>query len=84
MESDAKTYFAFSASLRIFSEIPDLNKITKQLGIQPTRTHRKGDKAGPRSRGYPHDMWSYQVPLDEAEPLEKHIVALWDKFNVIF
>jgi len=27
MESDAKTYFAFSASLRIFSEIPDLNKI---------------------------------------------------------
>ncbi|MCG2774615.1 MAG: DUF4279 domain-containing protein [Desulfobacterales bacterium] len=42
MESDAKTYFAFSASLRIFSEIPDLNKITKQLGIQPTRTQRKG------------------------------------------
>lgn len=26
-------------------------------------------------------MWSYQVPLDEAEPLEKHIVALQDKFK---
>ena len=26
-------------------------------------------------------MWSYQVPLGEAEPLEKHIVALRDKFK---
>jgi hypothetical protein len=84
VESEAKTYSAFSASLRILSEIPDLNKIMKQLGVQLTRTHRKGDKAGPGSWGYPNDIWNYQVPLDEVELLEKHIVVLWDKSGNVY
>jgi hypothetical protein len=77
-ESNDEIYFAYSATLRIFGEIPDLNAITKNLELQPTESHLKGERRGPRSPGYLHDMWSYSPPLDETEPLEKHIDALWE------
>jgi len=80
-EPDEETYFAYSATLRIFGDIPDLAAITSRLGVEPTKTHRKGDKAGPRSPGFKHDMWSYTPSLAESEPLEKHIVALWAQFK---
>ena len=80
-EPDEEIHFAYSATLRIFGEIPNLDEITTRLGVHPTNTHRKGDKAGPRSPGYQHDMWSYTAPLDETEPLERHIVAVWSKFK---
>jgi hypothetical protein len=80
-ESDEEPYFAYSATLRIFGEIPDFDDISIRLQLVPTRTHRKGDKPGPRSPGFPHDMWSYSPPLDESEPLEEHIEALWAKLK---
>jgi hypothetical protein len=72
-----KPYFAYSASLRIYGEIPDLNEISNRLSLKPTRTHRKGEKRAPRSPLYRQDMWSYEPPVDRSEALAKHVDALW-------
>ncbi|MBW3596331.1 MAG: DUF4279 domain-containing protein [Planctomycetes bacterium] len=72
-EPDEETYFAYSASLRIFGNIPDLDEITTRLGITPTNAHRRGARSPP----YKHDMWSYSPDIAEDEPLEHHINALW-------
>jgi hypothetical protein len=71
------TYFEFSATLRIFGQIDDFDAITRELDVTPTRTHRRGDKAGPRSPGFKHDMWSYKAPVPEERSLDEHINALW-------
>jgi hypothetical protein len=71
-------YFCYSATLRIWGDIPDLDDISRRLGLVPTHSHRKGERRGPRSPGYEHDMWSYQPPLEETRPLEEHILALWE------
>ena len=48
---EEKIYFAYNATLRIFGNIPDLDEITQRLGIAPSDTHRKGDRAwGPAYR----------------------------------
>ena len=80
-EQDEEIYFAFSAKLRIFGEISSPEQISAHLNLQPTSTHHKGDKKGPRSAGFRHDMWSYSPTLDESEPLGKHIDALWGKLK---
>ena len=76
-ERDEDTYFAYSATVRIFGDITNMDEISTELGLQPTDSHRKGGRLGPRSAGYRHDMWSYSPPLDKHEPLHKHIDALW-------
>lgn len=75
-EREEETYFAYSATLRIAGDIPNFDEISNRLGLKPTHTHRKGEKRGPRSPGYPQDMWSYTPPLDKTEKLHKHIDAL--------
>jgi len=80
-EQDEKIYFAYSASLRIFGHIPDLDEITQRLGVAPTDAHRQGDRRGPNSTPYKHDMWSYTATMKETEPLHVHIDALWNTFR---
>src|SRR5438094_7740375 len=77
-------YFGFIATLRIWGDIPDLDDISRRLGLTPTHAHRKGERRGPRSPGYEHDHWSYTAPVDEKRPLEEHILALWEsvRFHV--
>jgi len=76
-EREEDTYFAYSATLRIFGEIPNLEEISATLKLQPTDSHRKGEKRNSRAAAYSHDMWSYNPPVDESEPLQRHIDALW-------
>lgn len=64
-------YFAYSATLRIFGDLPNLDKISSALNLQPTHTHKKGDPP------FSHDMWSYTPPVDTSQPLEEHIDTLW-------
>jgi hypothetical protein len=45
-------YFAYSATLRIFGTIPDLDEITRTLGIEPTHAHRRGERRTPSSAPY--------------------------------
>lgn len=80
-ESEEEPYFAFSASLRIFGDIPNMGEISAALCLQPTHSHRKGEKRGSRSSAYRHDMWSYSPPVDKRESLHQHIDALWLKLK---
>ena len=71
-------FFRFSATLRIFGDIGDLEAITAELGIAPTHVHWRGEKALPTFlRGYEHDMWSYSAPVPRDRPLHVHLEALW-------
>jgi len=74
---DAPPYFAYSASLRIYGDIDDLDAISNELGLRPTHVHRRGDKAGPKSPEYKDDAWHYKAPILEERPLDEHIQALW-------
>jgi Domain of unknown function (DUF4279) len=80
-EPDEELYFAHSASLRIFGAIPNLDEITQRLGVLPTSSHRLGERRGPSSRPYSHDMWCYTPSIKESEPLHVHIDALWNTFR---
>ena len=80
-EPDEETYFAYSTTLRIFGNINDLSDITRNLGLEPTSFHRKGERRGPKSPPYKHDMWSYEAQIDEEAAIEKHIDELWTKLK---
>ena len=76
-EPDEPNRFAYSATLRIFGEALDFDAIGRALGTDPTSSHRKGDRRGPRSAPYKHDMWMFSPALPEECPLSEHIDALW-------
>lgn len=80
-EPDEEDYFAYSATLRIFGENLDLDEIANQLALQPSNSHRKGERKRPKSPPWRQDAWFYQAPLHESEPLEKHIDFLWSKIK---
>jgi len=70
-------YYCYSASLRIYGDIHDLNEISKIVGVKPTHTHLKGDKRTETSKPRPSDMWLYEPNIHETEKLSKHLNALW-------
>jgi len=80
-EPDEANYFNYSATLRIFGNIPDLDEITRRLGIAPTNAHRRGDPRGPNLPPYRQDMWSYTAQVTNTEPLHVHIDTLWNTFR---
>ena len=80
-EPDEPDYFAHSASLRIFGDDLDFNAIERALGVSPTRTRRKGDRAGPRSPAAKRDASFFEPDLPEDRPLHEHIDALWSAIH---
>ena len=60
------------ASIRIFGVGLDMDRISGELGIRPSETHRKGESS-PTSRPYSEDMWRIDSPHGKAEPLEVHL-----------
>jgi hypothetical protein len=78
---EEKPYFEYSATLRIFGDIRDLNEITQCLGVTPSESHRKGERRwGPNLPPYEHDMWSYKAPVEKTQALQIHIDTLWNTF----
>jgi hypothetical protein len=76
-EPDEPIYFAYMASLRIHGDNLPLEEIGKQLGVDPTYVHHKGEPHGHRSPPWRDDAWHFQPVLPESEPLARHIEALW-------
>lgn len=78
-------YFNFSASIRIFGENLNFKKITDNLQIAPSHSHKKGDikKRNGKIIGKPYeqDMWLYKSPVNETEPLDIHLQTLWSKLK---
>lgn len=69
---------SYQAMLRISSEDRlDFAAISASLGLEPTATRRRGDRAGPRSPPAKHDLWMYRAPVSEEQELHEHIDALW-------
>lgn len=71
-------YFCFSASIRVFGDGVDIDGLTHQLRLEPTHQHRKGERRSAVALPWENDMWCYRAPVGEAEPLEDHIMALWN------
>ena len=76
-EPDEDNYFAYSATLRIFGVLPDLQLITDTLGLTPKQALHKGQRIKPGFAPLKHDCWHYSPDIPESEPLEDHINALW-------
>jgi len=64
-------FFRFKVTLRIFGDGLDFDEISRTLGLTPTHTHQRGERRK-------HDMWSYFPPVAREQPLEDHIMALWN------
>jgi hypothetical protein len=75
--------FRFRATLRIFGIIDDLDEITRNLALAPTRIHRKGEPKFPSrpENVWKEDAWFYEPPVDRKRPLEEHIMELWDRLR---
>lgn len=68
----------YYALLRIFSESGlDFARIGNALGVEPTKSRRRGERPGPRSPASTGDVWMYQPSLAATEPLHRHIDELW-------
>jgi hypothetical protein len=70
--------FFYSASLRIFGDNVPFSEIESGLGLQATKSHRKGERRGPRSPVFKHDMWTYTTPVPEEKHLSEHLGMLWN------
>ncbi len=77
-EPDEPNHFCFAATLRIHGDGLPFAEIRRTLGVDPTHVHHKGDRRGPNSPCYRDDAWHFNPPLQETEPLERHIEALWE------
>ena len=73
-----KTYFSFSATLRVFGEAVDFEDLEAQLGVKATEKYRKGTIRRPSSQPATHDMWVYKAPVAEQQQLSEHIDVLWE------
>lgn len=77
-EPEEENYFAYSATLRISGENMNFDEISQEIGITPTYTHKKGEIHGKvRSIPWKEDMWMFDTPIKEEQPLEDHINTLW-------
>jgi Domain of unknown function (DUF4279) len=73
--ANSPPYFAFSASLRILGDIADWEAISRALNLQPTDTHRRGER-GRLDKPQAHDAWIYEVQVTEESPATDHVLAL--------
>lgn len=79
---EERVYFKYSATLRIFGTIPDLDEITQRLGVTPSGADRKGHRGwGENLPPHKVDMWMYNAPVKKTEPLHVHIDTLWNTFR---
>ena len=76
-EPDEPISFAYSATLRIFGDIADLDVISRRLDLTPTLSYRRGERKGPRSPAYKREMRAYRPAMPESEELHVHIDELW-------
>ncbi len=77
-EEDEQIYFEYSATLRIFGVIKNLNVISKNLGLEPTDYLVRGKRRRPKVLPNEFDLWQYKAPVPEERPLEIHINTLWN------
>jgi hypothetical protein len=58
-----------SCNFRVFGDIGDPDRISALLGVEPTYTHRKGERRSKFTEPYSNDMWRYEISGDDEETL---------------
>lgn len=67
----------WAVSISLHGETIDPGTVTEILGIQPTRSHRRGDPIGARTQATrTAHYWSLQSPLREDASLDAHVAWL--------
>jgi uncharacterized protein DUF4279 len=69
------------AGLRIMGTGLDLAAITHNLEVDPTHTHKKGDRARAKEE-YKQDIWILNSSLDKKESLDAHLGWLAEHLSV--
>jgi len=54
-EPDEANYFRFSATLRVHGDGVPFEEIGRQLAVEPTHLHRKGERRSPRAPAWRDD-----------------------------
>jgi Domain of unknown function (DUF4279) len=65
-----------NATLALYSEELEPQEISRALGVEPTRAHRRGERSGPRSPPAPSGAWLLKANGSAAEPAEAVIDRL--------
>ena len=60
-------YFNYIATLRIFGIIENINEISNLLDLEPTYSHKIGEKTYKVSKPHEFDMWMYESNIPEEE-----------------
>ncbi len=71
-----KRYERYSATLRIFGKIEEMNVIGMRLGLEPTRVRRRGEPVEGTSERLELDFWEMTAPVTKDRPLEDHLAWL--------
>lgn len=66
----------FFAGLRIIGDAVDFDEISKQLGLTPTSTMRRGEPMTPLDEAASNDVWTYRAEVPREKPLADHLAAL--------
>lgn len=71
----------YLAAVRIGGNSLDLQALTSALGVDPTRTHTKGDTRG--ATKFKDDMWLYESTdrISELDNLDAHLAHLIELFQ---
>lgn len=82
MVCDAETsYFTFSATLRIQGAELDFDRIRREIGADPSYTHRAGEPIEFLGGHFEEDAWHLESDLDESEDLRQHLRHLWARIG---
>lgn len=70
--------FAAGAAFRVYGTGLDIERITRELGLNPDHRHRMGEPDQGKNP-YPHDMWSLSSPLGKDLDLDFHLTWLGER-----
>jgi len=74
--------FHFSVSLFIEGDGLNLDEVSQTLGLAPTSVSQKGKRYGHARTLCNFDGWYYSPKVKGAQPLDEHIMALWDAIRL--
>jgi Domain of unknown function (DUF4279) len=75
----------FSVAFRVKSTDLDPQDVTNALGLEPSKSHKRGDAhrgpSGKRYSDFSGGLWSLKSPLAASASLDEHLLALLDQLG---
>lgn len=72
----SRIYHHYDAAFRIWGPDTDIDGLSSVTKLQPSETHRKGDRRG--NGQWEDSMWSFRSMRPETSDLEEHLNCLLD------